>query len=87
MPIFPSASGYTGIEATPLARVDYSDHILSRVYENDWLPRITASELLNLRPDVTRPSSSCMPLKWARCVRTRRTSSSCPTLSARRRVV
>lgn len=46
MPIFPSASGYTGIEATPLARVGYSDFILSRVYENDWLPRITASELL-----------------------------------------
>ena len=46
MPIFPSASGYTGIEATPLARVGYSDFILSRVYENDWLPRITASERL-----------------------------------------
>ncbi len=46
MPIFPSASGYQGIEATPLARVGYSDFILSRVYEEDWLPRITSSELL-----------------------------------------
>lgn len=46
MPIYPSASGYPGIEATPLARVGYSDFILSRVYEEDWLPRVTASELL-----------------------------------------
>lgn len=46
MPIYPSASGYPGIEATPLARVGYSDFILSRIYEEDWLPRITASELL-----------------------------------------
>lgn len=46
MPIYQSASGYTGIEATPLARVGYSDFILSRVYEDDWLPRITSTELL-----------------------------------------
>lgn len=46
MPIFQSASGYTGIEATPLARIGYSDFILSRVYEDDWLPRITSTELL-----------------------------------------
>ena len=41
-----SASGYPGIEASPLARIGYSDVILSRVYEDDWLPRVTASELL-----------------------------------------
>lgn len=46
MAMFPSASGYAGIEATPLARIGYSDLILSRVYEEDWLPRITSSELL-----------------------------------------
>lgn len=46
MPIFQSASGYASIEATPLARVDYSDVILSRVYEDDWLPRVTSSQLL-----------------------------------------
>lgn len=53
MPMFQSASGYSGIEATPLARHGYSDLILSRVYENDWLPRITASELLE-------PVTRCM---------------------------
>ncbi len=41
-----SASGYPGIEASPLARIGYSDVILSRVYEEDWLSRITSSELL-----------------------------------------
>ena len=46
MPIYPSASGYTGMEATPLARVGYSDVILSKIYEEDFLPRITSSELL-----------------------------------------
>ena len=46
MALFPSSSGYAGIEATPLARIGYSDFILSRVYEEDWLPRITSSELL-----------------------------------------
>lgn len=46
MALFPSSSGYAGIEATPLARIGYSDHILSRVYEEDWLPRITSSELI-----------------------------------------
>lgn len=46
MALFPSASGYAGIEASPLARIGYSDVILSRVYEEDWLPRVTSSELL-----------------------------------------
>lgn len=53
MPMFQSASGYSGIEATPLARHGYSDFILARVYENDWLTRITASELLE-------PVTRCM---------------------------
>lgn len=46
MPVFQSASGYPGIEATPLARLEYSDRILSKVYEDDWLPRITSSDFL-----------------------------------------
>lgn len=46
MPIFPSASGYPGMEASPLARIEYSDVILSKVYEEDWLYRITMSELM-----------------------------------------
>lgn len=43
---YTSASTYPGIEATPLARHGYSDVILSKIYEKDWLPRITSSELL-----------------------------------------
>lgn len=46
MAMFNSSSGYPGIEASPLARIGYSDVILSRVFEEDWLPRITSSELL-----------------------------------------
>lgn len=46
MALFQSASGYPGIESSPLARIGYSDVILSRVFEEDWLPRITSSELL-----------------------------------------
>lgn len=46
MAMFQSASGYPGIESTPLGRIVYSDVILSRVYEDDWLTRITSSELL-----------------------------------------
>lgn len=46
MPIFPSASGYPGMEASPLARIEYSDVILSKIYEEDWLYRITMSELM-----------------------------------------
>lgn len=46
MALFQSAVGYSGIESTPLARIGYSDVILSRVYEEDWLPRITSAELM-----------------------------------------
>jgi hypothetical protein len=46
MAMFPSASGYPGIEATPLARIGYSDYIVARVYEDDWLYRITSTELM-----------------------------------------
>lgn len=46
MAIMQSASGYPGMEASPLARVEYSDKIISYIYENDWLPRITSTELL-----------------------------------------
>lgn len=47
MAIYQSASGYPGIEATPLARMGYSDRILSRVYENDWLYRVVNSDLMD----------------------------------------
>lgn len=53
MPMYGSASGYPGIEATPMGQHGYSDKILARVYENDWLSRITASELLE-------PVTRCM---------------------------
>lgn len=53
MAIFQSASGYSGIEATPLARHGYSDKILARVYEDDWLYRVTSSDLLE-------PVTQCM---------------------------
>lgn len=46
MALYASASGYNGMEATPLARVEWSNFILERVYENDWLPKITSAELL-----------------------------------------
>lgn len=43
---FATASGYPSLEATPLARVDYSDVILSKIYEKDWLHRITTSDFM-----------------------------------------
>ena len=46
MPVYQSASTYPGIEATPLARHGYSDVIMSRIYEKDWIYRVTSSELL-----------------------------------------
>ena len=46
MPIYQSASTYTGIEATPLARHGYSDIILSNIYERDWISQVTSNELL-----------------------------------------
>ncbi len=41
-----SSSGFNGIEASPLSRQEYSDKILSKVYENDWLMRVTSSMFL-----------------------------------------
>ena len=46
MSIYQSASTYTGIEATPLAKHDYSDIILSNVYGRDWVSQVTSNELL-----------------------------------------
>ena len=40
-----SASGYGGLEATPLARPGYYNEIIARVYERDFLPEITNSEI------------------------------------------
>ena len=40
-----SASGYGGLDATPLARPGYYNVIMARVYERDFLPEITNSEI------------------------------------------
>lgn len=40
-----SASGYGGLDATPLARPGYYNEIIARVYERDFLPEITNSEI------------------------------------------
>lgn len=42
---FKSASGYGGLEATPLARVGYYNKIIARVWERDFLPEIVNSEI------------------------------------------
>lgn len=46
MAIFQSASGFPSLEASPLARPEYSDVVMTRVYEADWLPRVTSARLL-----------------------------------------
>ena len=43
MAILNSASGYGGLEATPLARPGYFNEIINRVYERDFLAEITNS--------------------------------------------
>jgi hypothetical protein len=43
--ILQSSSGYGGLEATPLARPGYYNEIIARVYERDFLPEITNSEI------------------------------------------
>lgn len=43
--IMQSASGYGGLESTPLARPGYYNEIIARVYERDFLPEITNSEI------------------------------------------
>lgn len=40
-----SASGYGGLESTPLARPGYFNEIMNRVYERDFLPEITNSQI------------------------------------------
>ena len=46
MAIYQSASTYPGIEATPLARHEFSDYIMSNIYEKDWLYRVTTSKFM-----------------------------------------
>ena len=41
----PSASGYGGLDATPLARPGYYNTIMNRIYERDFLPEITNSDI------------------------------------------
>lgn len=38
---FPSASGFGGLENTPLARIGYYNNIIARGWEKDYLPAIT----------------------------------------------
>lgn len=40
-----SAAGYGGLGATPLARPGYYNQIIGRVYERDFIPEITSSEI------------------------------------------
>lgn len=40
-----SASGYGGLEATPLARIGYINEIMNIVYERDFLPEITNGDI------------------------------------------
>lgn len=40
-----SASGYGGLDATPLARPGYYNEIMARIYERDFLPEITNSDI------------------------------------------
>lgn len=43
--MFRSASGYSNIEATPLAQIGYYDTIIARAWERDFLPEITNTEI------------------------------------------
>lgn len=43
--MYKSASGYGGLEATPLARIGYYDEIIAQAWEKDFLPEITNSEI------------------------------------------
>lgn len=45
MTMLKSASGYGGIEATPLARPGYFNEIIANVYERDFLPEITNNQI------------------------------------------
>lgn len=42
---FKSASGYGGLETTPLARVGYHDKVIALAWEKDFLPEITNSQI------------------------------------------
>lgn len=46
-----SASGYGGLEATPLARIGYYDEIIAQAWEHDFLPEITNT---NIDERITR---------------------------------
>lgn len=42
---FKSASGYGGLEGTPLARIGYYNKIIARAWETDFIPEIVNSEI------------------------------------------
>lgn len=41
----PAASGYSSLQASPLARIGYYDKIINRAYEADYLPVITCTNI------------------------------------------
>lgn len=43
--ILQNASGYGGLDQTPLARPGYHEKIMARVYERDWIREITNSQI------------------------------------------
>lgn len=45
MPGFKSASGYGGLESTPLAQIGYYNQIIAQAWERDFLPEITNTEI------------------------------------------
>lgn len=45
MAMLQSASNYGGLEATPLAQPGYASQIMSKIYERDFLPEITNTEI------------------------------------------
>jgi hypothetical protein len=42
---YKSASGYGGLEATPLAQIGYYNQIIAQAWERDFLPEITNTEI------------------------------------------
>ena len=43
--MFKSASGYGGLEATPLAQIGYYNEIIAQAWERDFLPEITNTQI------------------------------------------
>ena len=44
---FPSAAGYASLQDSPLARIGYHDNIIQKAWEEDFLPLITNTNMLD----------------------------------------